>query len=229
MLKLENIRKTINSNVILKDFNLELRSGEIASLTGESGSGKSTVLQILGLLTSVDGGEIFIGERNCTRFSSKERNGTRRKIGFIHQFHHLLPEFTVMENLIIPQLISGTNSEQAFIKAKELLSKFSLYNFAKRKPSELSGGQSQRIAILRAFINNPILILADEPTGNLDKENAEEIFRFILDNSRENKITSLIVTHNYELAQKTDRIIKMEEAFDNEKNSSYNHNTHIME
>ena len=211
MLKLANIIKRIKEVSILDNINLEVKAGEIVALLGESGSGKSTVLQVIGLLTSINSGSIIINDKDCTNLPLLEKDRVREKIGFIHQFHHLLPEFTVIENLLIPQIASEVEREVAFSKASKMLEKFGLESLSDRKPHELSGGQNQRIAILRAFINNPFLVLADEPTGHLDFKNAEEIFDFILKNSRINNITNIIVTHNHDLAMKTDRIIRMED------------------
>ncbi len=216
MLNLKNITKRFSNAgsyvEILKNVNLSLSKGEIASLVGESGCGKSSLLHIAGLISSIDSndsGSIFINGVNCTQMNDDERSEMRKKIGFIYQFHHLMPEFTAFENLLLPQLISGKNEKDAKIKTEEILKKFNLFYLKDKKPQYMSGGENQRIAILRAFIKEPLLVLADEPTGNLDEKNANEIFDFILQNSREKSITCLIISHNSHLAQKTDRVILM--------------------
>lgn len=209
MLELQEVNKIISGSYILKNVDLKMKTGDIVALIGESGSGKTTLLNIIALLSSVTSGSIYLDGVNCTNISDNERNAMRKNIGFIHQFHHLLPEFTVLENLIIPQIISNVSYSTALERAKKLLSRFGLEELFPRKTHQLSGGQNQRIAILRAFINSPKIVLADEPTGNLDKKNAEEIFHFILESAHETGTTILVVTHNQELAQLTDRIINM--------------------
>ena len=211
MLKFVNVTKKFDDTIILNNVNFNLNKGEIVALVGESGCGKSTMLHIAGLISSINSGQIFIDGVDCTKLSKEKQDKFREKIGFIYQFHHLLPEFTVFENLLIPQIISEVDKEKAEQNIFNLLDKFDLLSLKDRKPENLSGGQSQRIAILRAFVKNPLIVLADEPTGNLDKKNADEIFDFILENSRLHGVSSLIVTHNIELAKKTDRIVQMED------------------
>jgi lipoprotein-releasing system ATP-binding protein len=211
MLRFENVVKKAKDFVILNEVNFHLNKGEIVSLVGESGSGKSTILHIAGLISSIDSGKIIINGSDCTNSSEDEKDKLRSRIGFIYQFHHLLPEFTILENLVIPQVVSGVRKGDAQEKAAELLDRFNLLNIASQKPESLSGGQNQRIAVLRAFIKNPFMVLADEPTGNLDRKNADEVFDFILQESKRNNISTLIVTHNLDLAEKSDRIVKMDD------------------
>ncbi len=211
MLKLVNVTKKFDDTIILNNINFNLHNGEIVALVGESGCGKSTMLHIAGLISSINSGQIFINGVDCTEFSKNKQDKLREKIGFIYQFHHLLPEFTVFENLLIPQIISNVKRAEAEQNIFNVLDRFNLLPLKDRKPENLSGGQNQRIAILRAFVKNPCIVLADEPTGNLDKKNADEIFDFILENSKLRGVSSLIVTHNIELAKKTDRIVQMED------------------
>ncbi len=215
MLNLVKITKKIfdhgNEIEILHNLNLKIECNQIVSLIGESGSGKSTLLHIAGLISSIDGGEIYINDINCTNMNDDQKSEMRKKIGFIYQFHHLMPEFTAFENLLLPQIISGITQENAEQNATNLLSKFNLLYLKDRKPQYMSGGENQRIAILRAFIKNPLIVLADEPTGNLDEKNANDIFDFILENSREKKISCLVISHNNDLAKKTDKIVHMSE------------------
>ena len=219
MLELKNITKRLSENgnflEVLKNVDLSINKGEIISLVGESGSGKSSLLHIAGLISSIDeynnSGRILINGINCSKMNDDERSEMRKKIGFIYQFHHLMPEFTAFENLLLPQIIGGIDENEAKIKTEEILRQFNLFYLKDKKPQYMSGGENQRIAILRAFIKEPLLVLADEPTGNLDEKNAHEIFDFILQNSREKNITCLIISHNPYLAQKTDRIVLMSE------------------
>ena len=219
MLELKNITKRFSENgnflEVLKNVDLSINKGEIISLVGESGSGKSSLLHIAGLISSIDeynnSGRILINGINCSKMNDDERSEMRKKIGFIYQFHHLMPEFTAFENLLLPQIIGGIDENEAKIKTEEILRQFNLFYLKDKKPQYMSGGENQRIAILRAFIKEPLLVLADEPTGNLDEKNAHEIFDFILQNSREKNITCLIISHNPYLAQKTDRIVLMSE------------------
>jgi lipoprotein-releasing system ATP-binding protein len=218
MLNLINITKRFSENgnslEVLKNVNLSIKKGEIVSLVGESGSGKSSLLNIAGLISLLDkddSGSIIINGIDCTKMNDNERSEMRKKIGFIYQFHHLMPEFTAFENLLLPQVIAGVGENEARIKTEEILKKFNLSYLRDKKPQYMSGGENQRIAILRAFIKEPFLVFADEPTGNLDEKNANEIFDFILQNSREKNITCLIISHNPHLAEKTDRIVLMNE------------------
>lgn len=218
MLNLIDINKQFSENgkavKVLNNVNLGVEKGEIVALVGESGSGKSSLLHIAGLISQMeqkDTGQIFINGIDCTNMNDDERSEMRKRIGFIYQFHHLMPEFTAFENLLLPQIISGINEKIASQNTEKILEKLNLLYLKNKKPQYMSGGENQRIAILRAFIKEPLIVLADEPTGNLDEKNANEIFDFILENSREKSITCLIITHNSQLAKKADRIISMHE------------------
>jgi len=211
-LQLKNIQKKFfqaqEEFFVLDDVNLTLEESEIISLIGPSGSGKTTLLQICGLLDTPTSGDIFIGDTNCSNISDDVATKIRRKnLGFIYQFHHLLPEFTALENVSIPQIINGISYKDAAIKSKEILSELGLEKRLNSIPSELSGGEQQRVAIARALVNTPKLILADEPTGNLDPVNSEIVFNLLLKEAREKKVSTIIVTHNLEIAKKTDRIL----------------------
>ena len=192
---------------VLKGINFKIFEGEICAIVGKSGAGKSTLLHILGTLDKPDEGEYLFEDKNVFKFTDKKLADFRSKeIGFIFQFHHLLPEFTAKENVLIPSMISGDNDKK---RADELLEIVGLSGRSDHKPSELSGGEAQRVAIARAMINSPRLILADEPTGNLDTENAEAIVNLIFELREKYNQTYAIVTHNEEFAQRCDRIIKM--------------------
>lgn len=209
VLKLSNLSKSYNSKsekvYALQNVNLELEKSKAYCLTGPSGSGKTTLLQIAGLLDSPTSGEIFINNINATKETDKSKTAIRRNnIGFIYQFHHLLPEFSALENVALPLLIQGKDRCNANKQASEILKLVDMSDRLDHKPSELSGGQQQRVAICRAIISNPSLILADEPTGNLDTKNSEIIFNLLLDLVKEKGISCLIVTHNLELSKKID-------------------------
>ncbi|MBS1518057.1 MAG: ABC transporter ATP-binding protein [Bacteroidetes bacterium] len=192
---------------VLKNIDLEIFGEEICAITGKSGAGKSTLLHILGTLDNPDSGRVLFEGMNIFDKKEKELALFRsQKIGFIFQFHHLLPEFTALENVLIASMISGREDSG---KALEILSEVGLRDRADHKPSELSGGEAQRVAIARALINSPRLILADEPTGNLDTENADSIMRLIFELRNKFRQTFVIVTHNEDFARKCDRIIKM--------------------
>lgn len=192
---------------VLKGIDLSIRKGEIAAIVGKSGAGKSTLLHILGTLDSPDSGDVYFDSRKIFSYSQQHLADFRNKeIGFIFQFHHLLPEFTVLENVLIPSMISGKRDTA---RAKSLLNEVGLLHRADHKPSEISGGEAQRAAIARALINSPKIILADEPTGNLDTENANSIIELIFNLREKFGQTFVIVTHNEEFAKNCDRIIKM--------------------
>ena len=201
-----------NTLSVLLDAQLAIQAGEVVALVGPSGSGKTTLLQIAGLLDSPDSGEVIIAGRECGKMKDAERTGTRlTQIGFIYQFHHLLPEFSARENVMIPQMINGVKKARAAEKAAELLDMVGLSPRMTHRPAELSGGEQQRVAIVRALANNPSLILADEPTGNLDPVTAESVFTHFIALAREKKFAALIATHNHELAHRMDRVVTMKE------------------
>jgi lipoprotein-releasing system ATP-binding protein len=193
---------------ILKDISLEVKAGEIVALVGPSGSGKSTLLHILGLLDSSTSGSLHINGQDVSDLSERERTLTRRNdIGFIYQFHHLLPEFSALENIVLPQMILGKDQRGAEERANTLLKRLKLDHRADNRPAKLSGGEQQRVAIARALANKPKLLLADEPTGNLDPETAEEVFQLFMTVVRKTGIAALIATHNMDLAKRMDRMI----------------------
>ena len=215
-IKLENINKSFfiqNKELkILKNINLSLDPGRITALVGPSGSGKTTLLQIAGLLDNPTSGKVIFDNINLSNSSDKERTEFRKNnIGFIYQDHNLLPEFNSVENIALPLLIKNKDKKLALKKAEEILEKIDLSNKKNSFPYELSGGQQQRIAIARAIITKPKILFADEPTGNLDSKNAQNIFQIFYDFTKEYKINSLIVTHNMDLAKKMDQIITIED------------------
>ena len=208
MIKISNINKSFGNLEVLKGINLEIKPKEIVSIMGASGAGKTTLLQIIGTLDKADKGEILINGTDVSTLKEQELSKFRNKnIGFIFQFHQLLPEFTALENIQIPALIAGTSFKEAEIEAKKILDFLKLSNRAKHKPSELSGGEKQRIAIARALINKPKVILADEPTGSLDTQNKEELHRLFFDLRNEFGQTFVIVTHDASLATLCERTI----------------------
>lgn len=194
---------------ILKDFSCEIKGGEMVALVGPSGSGKSTLLHILGLLDNLDSGELNILNRDVSSLSERQRTLTRRSdIGFIYQFHHLLPEFSALENVVLPQAINKQSKKNAEQYAKDLLVQFGLEDRINNRPAKLSGGEQQRVAIARALANKPKLILADEPTGNLDPETSDTVFAMFQDIVKKSGVGALIATHNMDLAKRMDRIIQ---------------------
>ncbi|MCF8292714.1 MAG: ABC transporter ATP-binding protein [Chitinophagaceae bacterium] len=212
MLSTKNIKKSYGDLQILKDVNLSIRKSEIVSIVGASGAGKSTLLHILGTLSRPDSGELLIdGVDVLSLSSSKIADFRNQQIGFIFQFHHLLPEFSALENVCIPSWIAGVSKKEATKKATALLEHLQLKDRLEHKPSELSGGEQQRVAIARALINNPAVVLADEPTGNLDSQNSSAIFNMINDLRLEFNQTFILVTHNEELAALSDRSLRMQD------------------
>tara|TARA_B100000029_G_scaffold516802_1_gene634600 strand:- start:2384 stop:3055 length:672 start_codon:yes stop_codon:yes gene_type:complete len=214
IIKLKNVSKEFlepRKNIVaLKNINFNLKSGQCVGLLGPSGSGKTTLLQIAGLLDSQTKGEIFINNKKCDNLSEEKKNLIRKKnIGFVYQNFYLLDSFSALENVIIPQLINGINYKKAKKKAVEILSAFGLSNRLNNKPRELSAGEKQRVAISRAIANMPKIILADEPTGNLDKKNTDIVIKIIKDLVKNYKISFLIATHNLSLTKKFDNIIKL--------------------
>ncbi len=197
---------------VLKGAELKINSGEIVALVGPSGSGKSTLLHIAGLLEKPDGGEIFIAGEACSKLSDDRRTEIRRKhLGFVYQYHHLLAEFSALENIVIPQIIAGLTKTVAKERARQLLEMLGLSERASHRPAKLSGGEQQRVAIGRALANAPGLLLADEPTGNLDPDTADSVFTMLLNLTRQTGLTALIATHNPELAGRMDRIVRMDD------------------
>ena len=211
ILKLENVEKKYSGSVeelhIINNLSFSVEEGEFISILGRSGSGKSTLLNIMGLLDRVDGGKIFIGGQEVDKLSEEERDKIKNQmIGFVFQFHYLLPEFTALENVMLPALLNNFDKKLEIEKrAKELLEKVGLEERKNHKPSQLSGGEKQRVAIARAFINSPKILLADEPTGNLDEETSEMIFKILKDINKKEKQTIIVVTHSKDLAEISDR------------------------
>lgn len=212
MLEAAHISKKYGSLEVLKDVNLSLNRGEIVSIVGSSGAGKSTLLHILGTLDRADSGTIHLNGTALHSLTGEALAAFRnRHLGFIFQFHHLLPEFNALENVCIPAWIAGTNQQQAQERALFLLGKLGLGGKEKNRPGELSGGEQQRVAVARALINQPELVLADEPTGNLDSKHAHELHDLFLALRAEFQQSFLIVTHNRELAAMSDRMLEMKD------------------
>ncbi len=212
MLSARNIQKKYGQLQVLEGVDIHIHKGEIVSIVGSSGAGKSTLLHILGTLDKADAGEIVLNNQRVDKLSGKKLAGFRnREIGFVFQFHHLLPEFTALENVCIPGWILGGKKKEVQTKAAELLKTLGLSNRLENKPQQLSGGEQQRVAVARALINNPSIVMADEPTGNLDSTNAKELHQLFIDLRQQFKQTFLIVTHNEELAQMSDRIVHMKD------------------
>jgi lipoprotein-releasing system ATP-binding protein len=197
---------------VLRGVNLTIQPGEVVALVGPSGSGKSTLLHTAGLLERADDGDVQIAGQNCNKLSDRERTRMRRhEIGFVYQFHHLLPEFDAVENVALPQRIAGVTTKMAKQRATELLTTLGLAERLDHLPSKLSGGEQQRVAIARAVANKPVLLLADEPTGNLDEDTAALVFGELMKLSRETNLAALVATHNLDLAGKMDRILRLEQ------------------
>lgn len=195
---------------VLKDAELQIKQGEMVALIAPSGTGKSTLLHSAGLLERPDGGDVYINGQSTAKMNDASRTALRRTaIGFVYQFHHLLPEFTAEENLMIPQMVRGRDKSISRERAKELLDYMKIGKRAEHRPSELSGGEQQRVAIARAVANAPSLLLADEPTGNLDPETSSHVFETLETLVRETGLSALIATHNHELAAKMDRTVTL--------------------
>lgn len=210
MIRVQEIRKSFGSLEVLKGIDLEIKSGEIVSIVGPSGAGKTTLLQIMGTLDRPDSGKIWIRDTAISSMDDRKLAAFRnREIGFVFQFHHLLPEFTALENVCIPAFISRTPRARAEKRAGELLDYLRLSDRMEHKPSELSGGEKQRVAVARALMNNPAVILADEPSGNLDSENQRDLHQLFLRLRDEFGQTFVIVTHDPALATLSDRIVTM--------------------
>lgn len=216
VLTLSNIKRSYaqgdNSLEVLKDITFSIAAGEVVALLGASGSGKSTLLQIAGLLDLPSSGEVVVAGQNMSTANDAARTAARRNhIGFVYQFHHLLPEFSALENVALPQLIAGRSPQEANVKASELLASLGLSARVSHRPAKLSGGEQQRVAIARALANRPQLLLADEPTGNLDAHTADEVFALLMKTAKEHRIGALIATHNLELARRMDHVVQLKD------------------
>jgi len=216
ILELKNIHRHFKQGGkdlhILRGIDLSLKEGEMVGLVGASGTGKSTLLQIAGLLDRLDQGEVMLDGLSSAGLSDRKRTHIRRNdIGFVYQFHHLLPEFSALENVALPRIVAGLSKGAASVKAKSLLEKMGLGERLDHRPSALSGGEQQRVAIARALINDPKILLADEPTGNLDEATGQRILDILLGLAKENGIAALIATHNSALADNMDRCVLLTE------------------
>lgn len=212
MLKAEKITRKFGDVQVLKGVNLTIQQGEIVSIVGSSGAGKSSLLHILGTLDRPDSGSVWMNDQEINQFSPKKLAAFRNKhLGFIFQFHHLLPEFDALENVSIPGWIAGTGKKQVKERAEYLLNMLNLSHRLYHKPQELSGGEQQRVAVARALINQPDIVFADEPTGNLDSKNARELHELFLQINRDTNTSFLIVTHNEELAAMCGRTLHMKD------------------
>lgn len=217
VLTLSGISKTYNPGKptevsVLKGADLSVEQGEIVGLIAPSGAGKSTLLHIAGLLDTPDSGSVMISGQEMSGRSDRRRTTARRRdVGFIYQFHHLLPEFTAAENVVLPQMAEGVAKPVAMQRALDLLSRVGLSERAEHRPAELSGGEQQRVAFCRALANRPKLLLADEPTGNLDPETSDRVFDRLIELVRDTGLSAVIATHNMELAKRMDRIIRLEQ------------------
>ncbi len=212
MIKVENVYKSYGTLQVLKGVSLEVTEGEVVSIVGASGAGKTTLLQIMGTLDRPDSGKVKIKDVDVTTLSERELSRFRNKnIGFVFQFHNLLPEFTALENVCMPALIGGSTMEKAKKDAMSLLEFLNMTHRASHKPSELSGGEQQRVAVARALMNKPVVVLADEPSGNLDSVNARELHELFFRLRDHYRQTFVIVTHNRELAEMSDRQITIKD------------------
>jgi lipoprotein-releasing system ATP-binding protein len=216
MLRLENVSRRYKEGEgqleVFRDLNMTLQSGEIVALVGQSGVGKSSLLHMAGLLEAPSGGEIYIGGVAASRLPEQERTRIRRDmIGFVYQAHHLLPEFDALENVILPQMIAGKSRGEAALEAKRLLTALGLGERLTHRPAQLSGGEQQRVAIARALANKPRILLADEPTGNLDPRTSGGVFDALLAITRAEGLAALIATHNFQLAARMDRSLVLQQ------------------
>jgi len=212
MIEVKNIHKSFGDLRVLKGVDLQINKGEIVSIVGPSGAGKTTLLQIIGTLDKADSGQIFINGIDTGTLNEKEIASFRnREIGFVFQFHQLLPEFSAVENVMMPALIDRKSPQEAEKKAKELLDYLQLTERYEHKPTELSGGEKQRVAVARALMNNPSVILADEPSGSLDSKNKEDLHKLLFDLREKFNLTIIIVTHDKELSTLSDRVLEMKD------------------
>ena len=212
MIKVESLQKSYGTLKVLKGIDLEVADSSVVTIVGASGAGKSTLLHLIGTLDRPDGGRVLVDDTDLYKLSDNELAEFRnRNIGFVFQFHHLLPEFTAVENVALPAMIAGQSKEAALKRATELLDYLKLSDRLTHKPSQLSGGEQQRVAVARALVNNPKLILADEPSGNLDTENARKLHQLFFDLRDRFGQTFVVVTHNTELAQMADRTVTMQD------------------
>lgn len=212
MIKAEKIRKSFGQLEVLKGIDLEIPPGRIYSIVGASGAGKTTLLQILGTLSKPDSGEIYFGDQKISSMKEKQLSAFRnREIGFVFQFHHLLPEFTALENVCIPAFIAKESKTKSEARAKELLDFLGLSDRIEHKPSELSGGEKQRVAMARALVNNPSVVMADEPSGNLDSSNRDELHDLLFKLRDELGQTFIIVTHDDNFAKRSDKILHIKD------------------
>ncbi|MRX51122.1 ATP-binding cassette domain-containing protein [Paracoccus sp. S-4012] len=215
VLRLQGIAKTYNRGLpsvveVLRGLDLTVGRGEVVALVAPSGAGKSTLLHIAGLLDSPDAGRVIVAGRDMTTESDRARTTARRRqIGFVYQFHHLLPEFTARENVVLPQLADSVPQAEARARADALLARVGLDHRADHRPAALSGGEQQRVAFCRALANGPALMLADEPTGNLDPATSDQVFGVLMEVVRETGLAALIATHNMELAARMDRVVRL--------------------
>ncbi|WP_297086781.1 ABC transporter ATP-binding protein [uncultured Draconibacterium sp.] len=212
MIKAENIKKSFGNLEVLKGIDLDIPKGKLYSIVGASGAGKTTLLQILGTLSKPDSGELYFNDSNISKLNERQLAAFRnREIGFVFQFHHLLPEFTALENVCIPAFIAKMPKAKAEARAKELIDYLGLADRMTHKPSELSGGEKQRVAMARALVNSPSVVMADEPSGNLDSANRDELHDLLFKLRDDLGQTFIIVTHDDHFAEKSDRIIHIKD------------------